>query len=60
VQALELEDQSFDLVVAACMLYQVPDLDRGLREIVRARAPELDGPVRAGARAAVFVAEKAA
>lgn len=142
VRALELEDQSFDLVVAAWMLYHVPDLDRCLREIVRVlrpggrliavtnselhldeirvlggvgmrgrvsfsrenglpilrrhfaaveqrdvdqwvtfpdaaavrrylestivlkegatRVPELDGPVRAGARTAVFVAEKAA
>jgi SAM-dependent methyltransferase len=35
VQRLEFEDESFDLVVAAWMLYHVPDIDRGLREIVR-------------------------
>jgi len=35
VQALPFEDGTFDLVVAAWMLYHVPDLDRGLAEIAR-------------------------
>ena len=39
VQHLELEDAAVDLVVAAWMLYHVPDLDRGLREIVRVLEP---------------------
>jgi len=39
VQDLALGDAAFDLVVAAWMLYHVPDLDRGLREIVRVLEP---------------------
>lgn len=39
VQELPLEDASFDCVVAAWMLYHVPDLDRGLAEIVRVLRP---------------------
>jgi SAM-dependent methyltransferase len=39
VQALPFEDGSFDLVVAAWMLYHVPDLDLGLAEIVRVLEP---------------------
>ena len=35
VQALPFADASFDTVVAAWMLYHVPDLDRGLAEIAR-------------------------
>jgi SAM-dependent methyltransferase len=39
VQALPFEDESFDLVVAAWMLYHVPDVDRGLAEIARVLRP---------------------
>jgi SAM-dependent methyltransferase len=35
VQALPFADESFDAVVAAWMLYHVPDLERGLGEIAR-------------------------
>jgi SAM-dependent methyltransferase len=35
VQELPFEDRSFDAVVAAWMLYHVPDLDRGFAEIAR-------------------------
>ena len=35
VQALPFEDGSFDVVVAAWMLYHVPDLQRGLSEVAR-------------------------
>ncbi len=35
VQALPFADGTFDAVVAAWMLYHVPDLDRGLGEIAR-------------------------
>jgi SAM-dependent methyltransferase len=35
VQELPFDDGSFDAVVAAWMLYHVPDLDRGLGEIAR-------------------------
>jgi SAM-dependent methyltransferase len=35
VQDLPFADGTFDLVVAAWMLYHVPDLDRGLAEIAR-------------------------
>jgi ubiquinone/menaquinone biosynthesis C-methylase UbiE len=35
VQQLEFDDAAFDAVVAAWMLYHVPDLDRGLRECAR-------------------------
>ena len=38
VQSLPFEDGSFDTVVAAWMLYHVPDLDRGLAEIARVLA----------------------
>ena len=38
VQALPFADASFDTVVAAWMLYHVPDLDRGLAEIARVLA----------------------
>ncbi len=40
VQALPFEDASFDTVVAAWMLYHVPDLDRGLAEIARVLGPD--------------------
>ncbi len=39
VQELPFADASFDVVVAAWMLYHVPDLDRGLGEIVRVLRP---------------------
>jgi SAM-dependent methyltransferase len=39
VQSLPFEDGSFDTVVAAWMLYHVPDLDRGLAELARVLRP---------------------
>jgi SAM-dependent methyltransferase len=39
VQALPFADESFDAVVAAWMLYHVPDLDLGLAEIARVLVP---------------------
>jgi SAM-dependent methyltransferase len=39
VQALPFENGTFDTVVAAWMLYHVPDLDRGLAEIARVLRP---------------------
>jgi len=39
VQALPFADGTFDVVVAAWMLYHVPDLDRGLAEIARVLRP---------------------
>lgn len=39
VQALPFADASFDTVVAAWMLYHVPDLDRGLAETARVLGP---------------------
>jgi SAM-dependent methyltransferase len=39
VQALPFADAEFDLVIAAWMLYHVPDLDRGLAEIARVLRP---------------------
>jgi SAM-dependent methyltransferase len=39
VQALPFDDGEFDCVVAAWMLYHVPELDRGLGEIARVLAP---------------------
>ena len=39
VQSLPFADDSFDTVVAAWMLYHVPDLDRGLAEIARVLVP---------------------
>jgi len=39
MQALPFADATFDLVVAAWMLYHVPDLDRGLAEIARVLRP---------------------
>jgi SAM-dependent methyltransferase len=39
VQALPFADECFDVVVAAWMLYHVPDLDRGLAEIARVLRP---------------------
>jgi SAM-dependent methyltransferase len=39
VQELPFADTEFDLVVAAWVLFHVPDLDRGLAEIARVLAP---------------------
>jgi SAM-dependent methyltransferase len=39
VQALPFADGSFDTVVAAWMLYHVPDIDQGLSEIARVLEP---------------------
>ncbi|MBM2823393.1 MAG: class SAM-dependent methyltransferase [Thermoleophilia bacterium] len=39
VQELPFADEEFDLVVAAWILFHVPDLDRGLAEIARVLAP---------------------
>lgn len=39
VQALAFADQSFDVVIAAWMLYHLTDLDHGLREIARVLRP---------------------
>jgi SAM-dependent methyltransferase len=39
VQELPFADGAFDVAVAAWMLYHVPDLDRGLAELVRVLAP---------------------
>lgn len=40
VQTLRFTDGEFDCVIAAWMLYHVPDLDRGLSEIGRVLSPE--------------------
>ena len=39
VQALPFPDGAFDCVVAAWMLYHVPDLDRGIAELARVLSP---------------------
>ena len=39
VQELPFDDSSFDCVVAAWMLYHVPDVDRGLAELERVLRP---------------------
>ncbi|MDQ3066117.1 MAG: class I SAM-dependent methyltransferase [Actinomycetota bacterium] len=39
VQELPFEDQSFDVVAANWVLYHVPDLDRGVRELARVLQP---------------------
>jgi len=39
VEQLEFDDESFDCVVAAWMLYHVRDLDRALAEVARVLAP---------------------
>jgi SAM-dependent methyltransferase len=39
VQELPFADASFDVVVAAWMLYHVPDLNRGIAELVRVLRP---------------------
>jgi SAM-dependent methyltransferase len=39
VRSLPFPDAAFDVVVAAWMLYHVPDLDRGLAEIARVLRP---------------------
>ena len=39
VQSIPYEDESFDVVIANMMLYHVPDLDLGLREIRRVLKP---------------------
>ncbi len=40
VQELPFENGSFDVAVAAWMLYHVPDLDRGLSELARVLRPQ--------------------
>jgi SAM-dependent methyltransferase len=40
VQSLPYEDASFDVVVAAWMLYHVPDLDRAVAEVARVLRPD--------------------
>lgn len=40
VQALQFADGAFDCVIAAWMLYHVPNLERGLAEIARVLRPE--------------------
>ena len=40
VQELEFADATFDTVVAAWMLFHVPDLNRGLSEIARVLVPD--------------------
>ena len=39
VQDLPFENERFDCLIAAWMLYHVPDIDRGLREIARVLVP---------------------
>jgi ubiquinone/menaquinone biosynthesis C-methylase UbiE len=39
-QALPFSDRAFDCVVALWMLYHLPDIDRGLREVVRVLRPD--------------------
>jgi SAM-dependent methyltransferase len=39
VQDLQFADETFDCVLAAWMLYHVPDLDRGLAELARVLRP---------------------
>lgn len=39
VQELPFADESFDTVIAAWMLYHVPDIERGLSEIARVLVP---------------------
>jgi SAM-dependent methyltransferase len=39
VEELPFADETFDVVVAAWMLYHVPDLERGLAEIARVLRP---------------------
>jgi SAM-dependent methyltransferase len=39
VQQLQFEDATFDCTVAAWMLFHVPDIDRGLRELARVLQP---------------------
>ena len=39
IQELPFEDGTFDTVVAAWMLYHVPDIDRGLAEVARVLQP---------------------
>ncbi len=39
VQDLPFDDDQFDVVVAAWMLYHVPDLDRGIAELARVLRP---------------------
>ena len=39
VQELSFEDESFDVALAAWMLFHLPDIDRGLTELVRVLRP---------------------
>jgi ubiquinone/menaquinone biosynthesis C-methylase UbiE len=52
VQSLPFPDESFDCAIAAWMLYHVPDLDQGLREISRLLRPGRPSDCRDQQRAA--------
>ena len=55
IQQLPFDDDSFDAVIANHMLYHVPDLDRGLREVRRVLKP--DGKLYAATNGLKHLAE---